>query len=88
MWKRDLGILLLVAFIVFFSFHESWYHLADEDFPIKYEADHLLPPPRRHSPVVAPVWPSRAWPCCSAGRRAVGGTRRAVGGDLPVAVPA
>ncbi|RCV23336.1 hypothetical protein SETIT_4G290700v2 [Setaria italica] len=52
MRKRDLGILLLAAFAVFFSLHhegdfsfrESWYHLADEDFPIKYEADRLPPP--------------------------------------------
>nr|CAB3471542.1 unnamed protein product [Digitaria exilis] len=52
MRKRDLGILLLAAFAVFFSLHhegdfsfrESWYHLSDEDFPIKYEADRLPPP--------------------------------------------
>ncbi|XP_066376639.1 uncharacterized protein [Miscanthus floridulus] len=52
MRKRDLGILLLAAFAVFFSLHhegdfsfrESWYHLTDEDFPIKYEADRLPPP--------------------------------------------
>ncbi|CAN6162583.1 unnamed protein product [Urochloa humidicola] len=51
MRKRDLGILLLAAMAVFFSLHEgdfsfreSWYHLADEDFPIKYEADRLPPP--------------------------------------------
>ncbi|KAK3131349.1 hypothetical protein QOZ80_6BG0505260 [Eleusine coracana subsp. coracana] len=52
MRKRDLGILLLAAFAVFFSVHhdgdfsfrESWYHIADEDFPIKYEADRLPPP--------------------------------------------
>jgi hypothetical protein len=52
MRKRDLGILLLAAFAVFFSLHhdgdfffrESWYHLADQDFPIKYEVDRLPPP--------------------------------------------
>jgi hypothetical protein len=51
MRKWDLGILLLVSFAVFslrhegdFSFRESWYHLIDEDFPIKYEANRLPPP--------------------------------------------
>ena len=52
MRKRDLGILLLAAFAIFFSLHhegdfsfrESWYHLTAEDFPLKSEADRLPPP--------------------------------------------
>lgn len=51
MRKRDLGILLLSAFAIFFSlqhggdfsFKESWFHLADE-YPIKYDAERLPPP--------------------------------------------
>ncbi|CAA7391968.1 unnamed protein product [Spirodela intermedia] len=51
MRKRDLGILLLCAFAIFFSlqhegdfsFKEAWFHLSDE-YPIKYEADRLPPP--------------------------------------------
>lgn len=51
MRKRDLGILLLSAFAIFFSlqhggdfsFEEAWMHLIDE-IPIKYEADRLPPP--------------------------------------------
>ncbi|KAL4186714.1 hypothetical protein AMTRI_Chr09g15370 [Amborella trichopoda] len=51
MRKRDLGILLLAAFAIFFSlqhegdfsFREAWYHLSD-DYPIKYEAERLPPP--------------------------------------------
>uniref|UniRef100_A0A453MNQ3 FG-GAP repeat-containing protein n=1 Tax=Aegilops tauschii subsp. strangulata TaxID=200361 RepID=A0A453MNQ3_AEGTS len=52
MRKRDLGILLLAAFAVFFSlqhegdfsFREAWYHLSDDGFPIKHDADRLPPP--------------------------------------------
>ncbi|KAE8794233.1 hypothetical protein D1007_31116 [Hordeum vulgare] len=52
MRKRDLGILLLAAFAVFFllqhegdfSFREVWYHLLDEGYPIKHDADRLPPP--------------------------------------------
>lgn len=51
MRKRDLAILLLSAFAIFFSlqhegdfsFREAWFHLSDE-YPIKYEADRLPPP--------------------------------------------
>ncbi|KAF1002774.1 uncharacterized protein LOC141700246 [Apium graveolens] len=51
MRKRDLAILMLSAFAIFFSLHhegdfsfkEAWYHLSDE-YPIKYEADRLPPP--------------------------------------------
>ncbi|XP_077225920.1 FG-GAP repeat-containing protein [Tasmannia lanceolata] len=51
MRKRDLGILLLSAFAIFFSlqhggdfsFKEAWFHLSD-DYPIKYEAERLPPP--------------------------------------------
>lgn len=51
MRKRDLGILLLSAFAIFFSFQhggnfsfqEAWFHLSD-DYPIKYEAERLPPP--------------------------------------------
>ncbi|KDP32668.1 hypothetical protein JCGZ_13666 [Jatropha curcas] len=51
MRKRDLAILMLSAFAIFFSlqhegdfsFREAWFHLSD-DFPIKYEADRLPPP--------------------------------------------
>ncbi|XP_068646390.1 uncharacterized protein [Aristolochia californica] len=51
MRKRDLGILLLSAFAIFFSlqregdfsFREAWFHLLD-DYPIKYEAERLPPP--------------------------------------------
>ncbi|XP_047048597.1 uncharacterized protein LOC124653579 [Lolium rigidum] len=52
MRKRDLGILLLAAFAVFFSlqhegdfsFREAWYHLSDDGYPIKHDADRLPPP--------------------------------------------
>uniref|UniRef100_A0A0D9YKY0 FG-GAP repeat-containing protein n=1 Tax=Oryza glumipatula TaxID=40148 RepID=A0A0D9YKY0_9ORYZ len=52
MRKRDLGILLLAAFAVFFSlqhdgdlsFREAWYHLSDADYPIKHDADRLPSP--------------------------------------------
>ncbi|XP_073034031.1 uncharacterized protein [Primulina eburnea] len=51
MRKRDLAILMLSAFAIFFSlqhegdlsFSEAWYHISD-DYPIKYEADRLPPP--------------------------------------------
>ncbi|KAI3451016.1 hypothetical protein Pfo_007681 [Paulownia fortunei] len=51
MRKRDLAILMLSAFAIFFSlqhegdfsFKEAWFHLSDE-YPIKYEADRLPPP--------------------------------------------
>ncbi|KAJ4823007.1 hypothetical protein Tsubulata_000380 [Turnera subulata] len=51
MRKRDLAILMLSAFAIFFSlqhegdfsFREAWFHLSDE-YPIKYEADRLPPP--------------------------------------------
>ncbi|XXG66076.1 hypothetical protein AAC387_Pa05g3625 [Persea americana] len=51
MRKRDLAILLLSAFAIFFSlqhggdfsFQEAWFHLYDE-YPIKYEAERLPPP--------------------------------------------
>lgn len=51
MRKRDLAILMLAAFAIFFSlqhegdfsFREAWFHLSDE-YPIKYEADRLPPP--------------------------------------------
>ncbi|GER40391.1 FG-GAP repeat-containing protein [Striga asiatica] len=51
MRKRDLAILSLSAFAIFFSlqhegdfsFKEAWFHLSD-DYPIKYEADRLPPP--------------------------------------------
>ncbi|KAE8792513.1 hypothetical protein D1007_32912 [Hordeum vulgare] len=52
MRKRDPGILLLAAFVVFFSlqhegdfsFREAWYHLSDEGYSIKHDADRLPPP--------------------------------------------
>ncbi|KAG6394572.1 hypothetical protein SASPL_145161 [Salvia splendens] len=51
MRKRDLAILMLSAFAIFFSlqhegdfsFKEAWFHLSDE-YPVKYEG-HRLPPP-------------------------------------------
>ncbi|KAK1272806.1 hypothetical protein QJS04_geneDACA022272 [Acorus gramineus] len=51
MRKRDLAILLLSAFAIFFSlqqegefsFKEAWFHLSDEN-PVKYEAERLPPP--------------------------------------------
>ncbi|KAK1588636.1 hypothetical protein Q3G72_025282 [Acer saccharum] len=51
MRKRDLAILMLCAFAVFFSlqhegdfsFREAWFHLSEE-YPIKYEGDRLPPP--------------------------------------------
>ncbi|GMH24022.1 hypothetical protein Nepgr_025865 [Nepenthes gracilis] len=51
MRKRDLAILMLSAFAIFFSlqhegdfsFREAWFHLSDE-YPIKYEAERLPPP--------------------------------------------
>ncbi|KAG5241169.1 FG-GAP REPEAT-CONTAINING PROTEIN [Salix purpurea] len=51
MRKRDLAILMLSAFAIFFSlqhegdfsFREAWFHLSD-DYPIKYETDRLPPP--------------------------------------------
>ncbi|KAL0378311.1 UNVERIFIED_CONTAM: hypothetical protein Sradi_3136600 [Sesamum radiatum] len=51
MRKRDLAILMLSAFAIFFSlqhegdfsFKEAWVHLSDE-YPIKYEGDRLPPP--------------------------------------------
>ncbi|KAJ9172717.1 hypothetical protein P3X46_015928 [Hevea brasiliensis] len=51
MRKRDLAILMLSAFTIFFSLQhagdfwsrEAWFHLSD-DYPIKYEADRLPPP--------------------------------------------
>nr|KYP66914.1 hypothetical protein KK1_013225 [Cajanus cajan] len=51
MRKRDLAILMLSAFAIFFtlqqdggiSFKDAWVHLTDE-YPIKYEAERLPPP--------------------------------------------
>ncbi|XP_057449340.1 uncharacterized protein LOC130740682 [Lotus japonicus] len=51
MRKRDLAILMLAAFAIFFSlqqdggvsFKDAWMHLTD-DYPIKYEAERLPPP--------------------------------------------
>ncbi|CAO2828082.1 unnamed protein product [Amaranthus hypochondriacus] len=51
MRKRDLAILMLAAFAIFFSlqhegdfsFREAWFHLLD-DYPIKFEAERLPPP--------------------------------------------
>lgn len=51
MRKRDLAILMLSAFAIFFSlqhegdfsFREAWFHLSDE-YPIKYEGERLPPP--------------------------------------------
>ncbi|KAM7516178.1 hypothetical protein LguiA_005761 [Lonicera macranthoides] len=51
MRKRDLAILMLCAFAIFFSlqhegdfsFKEAWFHLSDE-YPIKYEGERLPPP--------------------------------------------
>ncbi|KAL8168019.1 hypothetical protein V2J09_009518 [Rumex salicifolius] len=51
MRKRDLAILILCAFAIFFSlqhegdfsFREAWFHLSDE-YLIKYEAERLPPP--------------------------------------------
>ncbi|KAL7104588.1 hypothetical protein ACP275_08G255200 [Erythranthe tilingii] len=51
MRKRDLAILMLAAFAIFFSlqregdfsFKEAWFHLSDE-YPIKYEGERLPPP--------------------------------------------
>lgn len=51
MRKRDLAILMLSAFAIFFSlqhegdfsFKEAWFHLSDE-YPIKYEGERLPPP--------------------------------------------
>ncbi|GAB2282792.1 hypothetical protein Dimus_017327 [Dionaea muscipula] len=51
MRKRDLAILMLCAFAIFFSlqhegdfsFREAWFHLFD-DYPIKYEGERLPPP--------------------------------------------
>ncbi|XP_072984173.1 uncharacterized protein [Typha latifolia] len=51
MRKRDLSILLLAAFAIFFSlqhegdfsFREAWVHFSEE-YPIKYEAERLPPP--------------------------------------------
>ncbi|KAJ6989911.1 hypothetical protein NC653_018423 [Populus alba x Populus x berolinensis] len=51
MRKRDLAILMLSAFAIFFSlqhegdfsFREAWFHLTD-DYPIKYDTDRLPPP--------------------------------------------
>ncbi|XP_073289228.1 uncharacterized protein [Primulina huaijiensis] len=51
MRKRDLAILMLSAFAIFFSlqhegdlsFSEAWFHLSD-DYPIKYEGERLPPP--------------------------------------------
>ncbi|KAI5078865.1 hypothetical protein GOP47_0006536 [Adiantum capillus-veneris] len=52
MRKRDLAILLLSAFAIFFSlqnegnvsFKEGWFHFLDESNPFKHEADRLPPP--------------------------------------------
>ncbi|KAH9662943.1 FG-GAP repeat-containing protein [Citrus sinensis] len=51
MRKRDLAILMLSAFAIFFSlqhegdfsFREAWFHLSEE-YPIKFDADRLPPP--------------------------------------------
>ncbi|PON71532.1 FG-GAP repeat-containing protein [Parasponia andersonii] len=51
MRKRDLAILMLSAFAIFFSlqhegdfsFREAWMHLSD-DYPIKFEGERLPPP--------------------------------------------
>ncbi|KAI4326101.1 hypothetical protein MLD38_031447 [Melastoma candidum] len=57
MRKRDLAILMLSAFAIFFSlhhegdfsFHEAWFHLLDDpdlssDFPLRFDSDRLPPP--------------------------------------------
>ncbi|KAG6549554.1 hypothetical protein Mapa_008935 [Marchantia paleacea] len=52
MRRRDLGILILCAFAIFFSlqheggfsFREAWFHSLDESYPIKHEAERLPPP--------------------------------------------
>ncbi|KAL2632806.1 hypothetical protein R1flu_004285 [Riccia fluitans] len=52
MRRRDLGILILCAFAIFFSlqheggfsFREAWFHTLDETYPIKHEAERLPPP--------------------------------------------
>ncbi|CAM6104584.1 unnamed protein product [Calypogeia fissa] len=52
MRRRDLGILILCAFAIFFSlqheggfsFREAWYHSLDDSYPIKHEAERLPPP--------------------------------------------
>lgn len=52
MRKRDLAILLLCAFAIFFSlqnkgnfsFKEAWFHLLDDSYPFKHEVDRLPPP--------------------------------------------
>ncbi|KAL4644291.1 hypothetical protein ACB092_02G154300 [Castanea dentata] len=51
MRKRDLAILMLASFAIFFSlqhegdfsFREAWMHLSDE-YPIKFESERLPPP--------------------------------------------
>ncbi|CAL5366307.1 unnamed protein product [Camellia sinensis] len=42
MRKRDLAILMLCAFAIFFSL-QAWFHLSEE-YPIKFEAERLPPP--------------------------------------------
>ncbi|KAH7314480.1 hypothetical protein KP509_21G004500 [Ceratopteris richardii] len=52
MRKRDLAILLLSAFAIFyslqnegnFSFRESWFHFLEDSNPFKHEAERLPPP--------------------------------------------
>lgn len=52
MRKRDLAILLLSAFAIFFSlqnegnfsFKEAWFHFLDDSYPFKHEAERLPPP--------------------------------------------
>lgn len=52
MRKRDLAILLLSAFAIFFSlqnegnfsFKEGWFHFLDDSNPFKHEAERLPPP--------------------------------------------
>lgn len=52
MRKRDLAILLLSAFAIFFSlqnegrfsFREAWFHFVDDSYPFKHEVERLPPP--------------------------------------------
>lgn len=52
MRKRDLAILLLSAFAIFFSlqnegnfsFREGWFHGLDDSYPFRHEAERLPPP--------------------------------------------
>lgn len=52
MRKRDLAILLLSAFAIFFSlqnegnfsFREGWFHVLDDSYPFRHEVERLPPP--------------------------------------------